>query len=113
LLKVEPTAIAPDGIVKVSVVVTNTGDRRGTEVVQLYVHDDVATVTRPVKELKGFQSITLEPGRNTTVQFLIPVQDLGFLDQTMHYAVEPGTFHVYVGGNSVECLEEQCEVLKR
>jgi beta-glucosidase len=112
-LKVEPPVVAPDGVVKVTVTVSNTGKRAGTEVAQLYVCDDVASITRPVKELKGFSTIALRPGESTPVEFLIPARELGFLDGTMHYGVEPGTFHVFVGGNSVDCLQEQFEVVRR
>lgn len=95
---------------KISVDVQNSGDRKGDEVVQLYVRDDVASITRPVKELKGFERISLEAGQTRTVTFLVNVDQLGFYDDSMKYVVEPGTFTVYVGGNSVQTLERKFEV---
>jgi beta-glucosidase len=80
--------------------VTNTGDRAGDEVVQLYVHDAHASVTRPVKELKGFKRIGLAPGETQTVTFVLDARQLGFYDQHMAYVVEPGTIEVMLGGSS-------------
>jgi beta-glucosidase len=89
----------------VTVEVTNTGDRAGAEVVQLYVRDLVGSVTRPVRELKGFQKIWLDPGEQRTVRFEIPVSELGFTGSDMRYTVEPGDFKVWIGPNSAEGLE--------
>ena len=85
----------------VSVGVTNAGARAGDEVVQLYVRDDAASVTRPVKMLKGFRRIALRPGEQRTVTFTLRPQDLAFYDRRMRYVVEPGTFTVWVAGSSV------------
>jgi beta-glucosidase len=100
-----------DGL-SVSVDVQNVGQRTGDEVVQLYLQDIVASMTRPVKELKGFKRITLQPSEKRTVQFLIGPQHLGFYDRAMHYIVEPGTFKVWVGGSSVEGLEASFKVVE-
>src|SRR5690606_25213514 len=84
----------------VRVRVTNTGQRAGTEVVQLYVRDDVASVTRPVRELRGFQRVELEPGQSREVEFALGFEDLALFDAQMRRVVEPGTFTVFVGGSS-------------
>ena len=80
--------------------VRNTGPRTGDEVVQLYVRDDVASVTRPIRELRGFERITLEPGQSRTVSFTLQTDDLAFYDQRMERVVEPGAFTVWVGASS-------------
>ncbi|MCL4482883.1 MAG: glycoside hydrolase family 3 C-terminal domain-containing protein [Bacteroidetes bacterium] len=85
---------------KVSVKLTNTGDRPGTEVAQLYIRDLVASVSRPVKELKGFQRVKLMPGESTTLTFVINRHDLAFYGKDMGYKAEPGDFDVFIGGNS-------------
>ncbi len=85
-----------------SVDVTNTGERTGDEVVQFYVHDLLSTtVTRPVKLLKGFQRITLQPGECKTVSFPVGKEQLQFLDEKMKLIVEPGQFELMVGGSSI------------
>lgn len=85
---------------EVSVKVTNTGKCTGEEVVQLYVQDKVASVTRPIKELKGFRKIHLNVGESKTVAFQITDDALGFYDNEMNYMVEPGDFVFMVGGSS-------------
>lgn len=85
---------------KVSVRVTNTGKRAGEEVVQLYVRDDVASITRPVKQLRGFQRVALAPGESKTVTFDLGFEDFAMYDDRMQRVVEPGTFTVFVGGSS-------------
>jgi len=84
----------------VSVDVRNTGDRAGDEVVQLYLHDPIASVTRPVKELKGFRRISLAPHEKKTVTFELTKKELEFLDAKMKYVVEPGAVEVMVGSSS-------------
>lgn len=86
--------------VEVSVKVTNTGTRTGDEVVQLYTHDAVASLTRPVQELKGFKRITLKPKESAVVTFGLAVNQLGFYNTDMNYVVEPGKFDVMVGSSS-------------
>jgi beta-glucosidase len=91
--------------------VTNTGNRSGDEVVQLYIHDVLSSrVTRPVKLLKGFQRITLQPGEASTVTFPIGRKQLEFLDETMQLTVEPGRFELMVGGSSAQVQSIGLEV---
>jgi beta-glucosidase len=99
-LRVEPSEIHHGGTAKVSVEVTNTGSREGDEVPQLYVHQKIASVTRPVKALKGFQRITLKPGEKKTVEFTVTPEALSMLNTEMHNVVEPGVFEVMVGPDS-------------
>jgi beta-glucosidase len=84
----------------VRVDVANTGSVRGDEVVQMYIRDRVSSVTRPVKELKGFGRIRLEPGQTETVVFEIMPEHLAFYDINMRYTVEPGEFEIMVGSSS-------------
>lgn len=91
--------------IKVSVTVTNTGKRYGEEVVQLYIHDKVASVTRPVKELKGFEKISLAPNNSKKVIFTLTNKELGFYNNDYEFVVEPGEFDVMVGTNSQEGLQ--------
>ncbi|GAB4148495.1 MAG: glycoside hydrolase family 3 N-terminal domain-containing protein [Candidatus Promineifilaceae bacterium] len=100
----QPTLKMGDNLV-VSVTLTNSGERAGAETAQLYVRDLVGSVTRPVKELKGFQKISLQPGEQRTVRFEVPVADLGFTGRDMRYTVEPGDFKVWVGPDSTSGLE--------
>jgi hypothetical protein len=99
-----------DGSIRVSVDVENTGKREGDEVVQLYMHDVAASVTRPVKELRGFKRITLRPGQSQKVEFTLTSKDLSFLDRSLKPVVEPGSFIVYVGTSSVGGLQTTFEV---
>jgi beta-glucosidase len=94
-----------EGTLRVTAVVTNTGERAGDEIIQLYVRDLVGEVTRPVKELKGFQKISLDPGESKRVTFEIPVQELGFHGLDLAYKVEPGDFHLWLGPDSSQGLE--------
>ncbi len=98
--KVSAAEIAAGGSVQVSATVTNTGQRAGTEVVQLYVRDLVGSVTRPVKELKGFQKVELQPGQSREVTFTLKASDLAFYTAAGKWEAEPGAFRVFVGGNS-------------
>src|SRR5881398_1468347 len=109
-LKLSAPTITPGGTLKVSATVTNTGAREGAEVAQLYVHDGVGTVTRPVRALAGFRRVSLKPGESRNVEFELTSKELGLYDQRMKFAVEPGKFRVYVGGSSVGGLEGEFEV---
>jgi beta-glucosidase len=100
--RLESARIGVDGSTRVRVDVRNTGSRRGDEVVQLYIRDDVSSVTRPLLELKGFQRVTLEPGQQRTVSFDIRHSDLWFYNADMKRVVEPGTFTIFAGPNSVD-----------
>lgn len=95
-----------------SVNVTNTGTRSGKETVQLYIRDMVGSITRPVKELKGFQQITLQPGESKTVSFPISVNDLKFYNNDLKYGYEPGDFKVFIGTNSEEVKEADFKLVK-
>lgn len=109
-LRVETPIVSTSGMLIASAEVRNNGERAGAEVVQLYVRDLVGSVTRPVKELKGFQRIMLEPGAQQTVRFEVPVETLGFWGLDMRYAAEAGTFQVWIGPSSTEGLEGEFEV---
>lgn len=100
-LRLSPANIRPEGRTKVSVDVTNTGARAGDEVVQLYIRDEVSSVTRPVKELKGFERIHLKPGQTRTVKFELTPAELCFMNVNMKWVVEPGDFKIMVGSSSV------------
>jgi len=92
--------IGPEGEVTVALDVTNTGKRQGDEVVQLYINDEISSVTRPVKELKGFEKVKLEPGETKKVQFKLTPEHLSLLDESLNRIVEPGKFSVMVGSSS-------------
>ena len=100
--RLSASSIARDGTCTVSVDVTNVGSREGTEVVQLYVRDRVSSVTRPVRELKGFAKVRLAPGERRTVELQITPDSLAFHDVRMQYVVEPGEFVVMTGTSSRE-----------
>jgi beta-glucosidase len=93
--------------VTVRAVVTNTGEVEADEVVQLYIRDLVGSVTRPVRELKGFQRIRLRPGESRGVEFVIGPDDLAFYDRRMLLTTEPGEFHVWIGGSSDTTLRAE------
>lgn len=102
-----PTAFDDKGFLPVSVDVTNTGNYDGEEIVQLYVADKVASMVRPVKELKGFQKVFIPKGQTKRVEFKLNVKDLGFWNNLMQYVVEPGTFEIMVGTNSEELQKKE------
>jgi len=107
---ISPARIPTNGQAKVSVTVTNTGKRAGDEIVQLYIHDLVSSVTRPIKELKDFKRISLAPGESKTVEFVITPEKLWFYDLSMKRVVEPGWFDVMVGPSSVKYQTAKLEV---
>jgi beta-glucosidase len=109
-LRLSPDQVGPNGKTTVSVEVTNAGKLAGDEVVQLYIRDEVSSVTRPVKELKGFRRITLEPGQTKTVEFSLTPKELSFLNADMKRVVEPGIFEVMVGPSSVNLQTVRLEV---
>jgi beta-glucosidase len=110
-LRLRAARLGPADTLVVTVTVANSGTRAGTEVAQLYVRDDVGSVTRPVRELKGFQRVALAPGETRSVEFRVPVRSLAFWDGAMKFVVEPGTFHVFVGSNSTAELDAGFEVV--
>ncbi|TCP23279.1 beta-glucosidase [Tenacibaculum skagerrakense] len=93
------------GNIEVSVDITNTGTVEGKEVAQLYIRDVIASVTRPVKELKGFEMIALNPSETKTVTFKLTKDELGFYNNQREFVVEPGEFKIFVGGSSDSNLE--------
>ena len=109
-LKLSAPRISASGQLIVSVDVRNLGPRAGDEVVQLYIRDVAASVTRPVKELKGFQRITLAAGETKRVEFVLGAAQLGFWNQQMRYGIEPGEFMVMVGPNSEQLIEAKFAV---
>ncbi|MHC4961690.1 MAG: fibronectin type III-like domain-contianing protein, partial [Planctomycetota bacterium] len=108
---IENDKVEIPGTIKVSADVTNTGKMAGHEVVQLYIRDLVGSVTRPVKELKGFERIYLKAGETKSVPFDLSTSDLKFYDINMKNKVEPGDFNVWVGPNSAQGLEGSFELL--
>jgi beta-glucosidase len=112
-LHATPDSIGPEGTTRVSVNVTNISKVRGEEVVQLYIRDEISSVTRPIKELRGFRRITLDAGQTKTVEFTLGFDDLSFLNRDMHRVVEPGTFKIMAGGNSVDLIETTLTVAER
>jgi beta-glucosidase len=93
--------------------VTNTGKRAGDEIVQLYIHDLVSSVTRPVMELKDFKRVSLDAGESKTVEFLVTPDKLAFFDLNMKRIVEPGWFEIMVGTSSVKYQTVKLEVIGR
>ncbi len=111
-LQLSRQRIRPDESLTVSVEVENIGSRTGDEVVQLYICDVAASVTRPVRELKGFRRITLRPGEKGRITFTLGPEHLGFYDRQMQFIVEPGEFRIFVGTSSVGGLEASFEVVQ-
>ena len=99
-LKIENPVIGVQGSVKLSCKVKNTGKVAGDEVVQLYLHDEMSSVTTYVKVLRGFERIHLEPGEEKVIDFVLTPQELGLWNKDNHFVVEPGTFAVMVGSSS-------------
>lgn len=111
-LSLSQETFSGDGQIEVSVTVKNTGKYTGKEVVQLYIRDLIASVTRPVKELKGFEMIELQPGASQRVNFTINKKTIEFFTAQSKWEAEPGDFKVFVGGNSVQTLERDFQYLK-
>lgn len=105
-LKVEQTADQ----VLASVEISNTGKYAGEETVQLYIQDITASLVRPVKELKAFTKILLQPGQRTTVSLAVPKAHMGFYNNTMDHRLEDGAFNIYVGTNFRDCLQERIDI---
>jgi len=103
--------ISVGGDLTVSVTIKNTGTRSGDEVIQLYVRDKVASVTQPVKELKGFRRITLEPGKQETIQFTLSPDAFKIWDSEMNERIEPGSFDIMVGPDSVQLKSATVEII--
>jgi beta-glucosidase len=110
-LRVSPTTMTASDTLEIAIDVTNAGSREGAEVVQLYIRDEVASVTRPVLELRGFERTELGPGESRTVTFALTAEDLAFHGPAMERIVEPGHFRVYVGRSSTDVVEGSFELV--
>src|SRR5215216_6664806 len=99
-LRLSASAVSKKGSLRASVTVTNTGKRKGDEVVQLYLHDPVASISQPVRRLRGFERVTLDPGASRSVTFTLDKSDFGFYDNAGKFVVEPGKIDVYAGDSS-------------
>jgi beta-glucosidase len=99
-LQLSSSSVSRHGSLKASVTVTNTGSRSGDEVVQLYIHDPVASISQPVRRLRGFERVTLTPGQSRTVTFTLDKSDFGFYDNEGDFVVESGRIDVYAGSSS-------------
>ncbi len=110
--KVSSTKMLASETLKVTVDITNTGNFDGKEVVQLYIRDLVGTVTRPIKELKGFQKIALKKGKKETVTFEISVEDLKFYNSDLEFVSEPGEFEIFIGKDSNVSTSTKIELVK-
>ncbi len=106
-LKLSASEIPVDGTLEASVEITNTGKRPGVETVQLYVRDVTASLVRPIRELKAFEKVDLQPGETKTVGFTLSTDDLKFHNQEMKYVVEPGLFHLFIAPNAQEGLQTE------
>jgi beta-glucosidase len=109
-LNVETPVVEMGGEISASVTVTNIGNYAADEVVQLYIRDLAGSITRPVKELKGFQRIHLEPNKSAQVQFKISTHDLSFFNQQMEEVTEPGDFSLWIGGSSATTLKSSFSI---
>jgi len=99
-LRILPKEINNEGTIEITLDVKNTGNVKGDEVVQLYINDVISSTSKPVKELKGYEKISLEPGEQKTVSLKLLPEDLSLFDRDMNFVVEPGTFEVMVGSSS-------------
>jgi len=111
-LKLSSDKIQENETLEVSVTVQNTGNYDGKEIVQLYIRDMVGSITRPVKQLKGFQKIMLKKGESKTVSFKLTLEDLKFYNYDLDFVAEPGDFEIFVGTNSNETLKSKFELVK-
>ena len=110
-LDVGDGTLAWDGELEVSATITNRGERVAEELAQLYIHDRAASVTRPIRQLKGFQRVRLEPGQSARVRFTLTRRDLMFIGRELTWTVEPGRFTVWIGPNAEAGLEGIFELL--
>ncbi len=109
-LHLSSSSVSTKGTVTVSADITNTGSVAGDDVVQLYIHDQVASILQPVRRLDGFQRVSLAPGQKRTVTFTLGPANLGYYNNQGQFTVEPGGFDVYVGDSSVGGLHGQFSV---
>jgi beta-glucosidase len=111
-LQLGSATVSRNRSVTASVDVTNTGGRAGDEVVQLYIHDPVASISQPVRRLRAFQRVTLDPGEKQTVTFTLGRGDFGFFDNRGKFVVEPGRIDVYAGDSSAAGLTKSFTVTR-
>jgi beta-glucosidase len=109
-LQLTSSRVSRHGSVTASVDVTNAGSREGDDVVQLYIHDPVASISQPVRRLRGFERVTLAPGKSKTVRFRLDASDFGFYDNSGKFLVEPGQIDVYAGDSSAATLTQSLTV---
>ena len=109
-LHLSRTSVPASGTVRAKVTITNTGTRAGDDVVQLYLHDPVASISQPVRRLRGFERVSLAPGQTRTVSFDIDRSDFGFYDNSGKFVVEPGTIELYAGDSSTATLTRSFQV---
>ena len=112
-LKLDRSTVSPSGRVRATAKVTNTGKVAGDEVVQLYLHDPVASISQPVRRLRGFERVTLQPGESRQVTFTLDRSDFGFYDNRGRFVVEPGQIEVYVGDSSQATMKDTFTVTGR
>ena len=109
-LRLSSPTVSSKGSIRASVDVINTGQRSGDEVVQLYLHDPVASISQPVRRLRGFERVTLAPGQKQTVTFTLDRSDFGFYDNRGEFVVEPGRIDVYAGNSSSAAMTQSFTV---
>ncbi len=111
-LKISHSTLKPEERLKVEVTLKNTGNYDAMEVVQLYIRDQVGSITRPVKELKDFKKVALKKGEQTQVEFTIDIEDLKFYNSNLEFVAEPGAFTIFVGGNSRDVLQTDFKLIE-
>jgi len=111
-IKLDNTKMSANGSIQVSTILKNTGDLDGAEVVQLYIQDRVGSITRPLKELKGYQKVFLKAGESKNIEFTLTANDLAFFNNSLEFITEPGEFNVYVGGSSATDLQASFELVE-
>jgi beta-glucosidase len=109
-LRLSSPTVSMNGSVTATVDVQNTGARAGDDVVQLYIHDPVASISQPVRRLRGFQRVTLKPGKKQTITFTLDKSDFGFYDNSGRFVVEPGQIDVYAGDSSTAAMTQSFTV---
>ena len=109
---VAPAKLKAGQTARVTVQITNVGTRDAEEVAQLYVHDPVASLTRPAEQLRGFRKVMIKAGATAEVEFALTADDLKFPDAQARWITEPGRFRVLVGGNSADLIETEFQLLK-
>ncbi|HKS65779.1 MAG TPA: glycoside hydrolase family 3 C-terminal domain-containing protein, partial [Candidatus Acidoferrales bacterium] len=111
--RVTPAKMKSGDTATVTIDVTNTGSREGDEVAELYIHQQLSTVTQPVMALRGFKRVSLQPGQETTVEFKLAPDALSIYDENMKRVVQPGVFDIMAGPSSVETKTAELEVIQQ